>query len=90
MKCDVCEREMRAPAGCTHAVCAECNTGRATRDQVRKIYLQVVSETSGFNDTKESWLGFMVGFRAYERMATKLGQNMTQQDIDRFRPVVKK
>lgn len=57
---------------------------KISRDELRRHYLQSVKETESMKDTKETWLGFIVGFRVYERMATHLGLELTEKDSRRF------
>ena len=76
--------------GCPICIGSDPELGRLTRDQLRAKYLQCVKETASLTDTKEAWIGFIVGFRCYEKMATALGKNLTQMDCDRFVPVAVK
>lgn len=57
---------------------------RATRDQVREKYLHCVAETPSLTDSEAAWIGFIVGFRCYERMAKYFGQSLHQSELDRF------
>lgn len=68
---------------------ADCSTSRVSKEEMRRHYLQCVKETESLKDTKDAWTGFICGFRTYERMATHLGLNLSDEDSKRFVPVQK-
>lgn len=57
---------------------------KISRNELRRHYEQAVRETESLKDTKETWLGFIVGFRLYERLATHLGMQLTESDSKMF------
>lgn len=59
---------------------------RISKEELRRHYLQCVADTASLQDTKESWIGFICGFRIYEKMATHLGHNLSDDDSKRFNP----
>lgn len=62
---------------------------KISRDELRRHYEQAVRETESLKDTKETWIGFIIGFRLYERLATHLGIELTEEDSKRFVPISK-
>lgn len=62
---------------------------KISRNELRRHYEQAVRETDALNDTKETWIGFVIGFRVYERLATHLGMELTEEDSKRFIPISK-
>ena len=42
------------------------------RDLIRRMYMQVLKGTPTLKDSRETWIGFMVGFRAYERFQLEM------------------
>jgi hypothetical protein len=63
--------------------------GRISPEELRRHFQQCVKETSSLQNTKDSFTGFICGFRAYEKMATHLGLNFGDADSKRFVPIVK-
>lgn len=62
---------------------------KISRNELRRHYEQAVRETEALKDTKETWIGFVIGFRVYERLATHLGMELTEEDSKRFVPISK-
>lgn len=54
---------------------------RVSRERLRQIYLKAVASTSSLSDTKESWYGFICGFRAYERIAGQFGVSLSDDEV---------
>ena len=58
--------------------------GRVSPEEIRRIYGICVENTESLKETDETFIGFIVGFRAYERMATALRRNLTDDESRRF------
>jgi len=63
--------------------------GRISKEELRRHFEQCVNDTSSLPNTKESFIGFICGFRAYEKMATALRLNLSDADSKRFVTVSK-
>ena len=60
---------------------------KVSKREIRRHFELCVGATSGLNSSEDSFIGFLVGFRLYERMARKLGRELTEEDVRRFVPV---
>ena len=60
---------------------------RISKEELRRHYLQCVEQTDNLSDSQETWIGFLCGFRCYERMANEIGLAMTDEDSRRFVPI---
>ena len=61
MKCTSCKKLMNVPARCTAVTCADCNSRRISREEMRKVYLRCVADTPSLTDTQATWPGFVGG-----------------------------
>jgi hypothetical protein len=59
-------------------------SSRVSVEELRRHWEECLRGTESLVRSDESFNGFIVGFRMYERMITKLGRQMTDDESRRF------
>ena len=57
------------------------------KSELRRHFDMCIHDTIGLNE--DSLIGFIVGFRMYERMALRLGKQITEKESRSFVPLPK-
>jgi hypothetical protein len=57
---------------------------KVSKVEIRRHFELCVNATAGLNSSDDSFVGFLVGFRLYERMARKLGRELTEDEVRQF------
>lgn len=62
-------------------------SSKISKEEVQRHFEECVKGTKSMTEvTQESFTAFIVGFRLYERMATHLGRQITEDESRRFVP----
>jgi len=56
---------------------------KISKKEVRRHFEMCVKETTGLSSSEESFIGFLVGFRMYERIAIMLDKQVTEEESHR-------
>lgn len=61
---------------------------RVSEEEIVRLFHLCERETEHLSNSGSAMIGFIVGFRCYERMATMLGKQMSDSECKRFVPTV--
>lgn len=65
---------------------ANHDSQKISKSEVNRLFKLCLDETPGLEANDTAHIGFIVGFRMYERMARELGKHITDRESRRFVP----
>lgn len=67
-----------------HVHGSDASNSKISKTEIKRHFDACVEETVGLETTDAAYIGFIVGFRMYERMARNLGKQVTNEESKRF------